>query len=104
MREMRHENINQFIGAIIDAPNIAVMFIYCARGNLEVRYVLIGFYDFLIIEISDSSDAQDVLRNKDINLDNMFIASLVADLIKVGVNYQMMVVVHVTIYFCFRNK
>lgn len=35
MREMRHENINQFIGAIIDAPNIAVMFIYCARGNLE---------------------------------------------------------------------
>ncbi|OTF83668.1 atrial natriuretic peptide receptor-like protein [Euroglyphus maynei] len=62
MREMRHENINQFIGAIIDAPNIAVMFIYCARGNLE-----------------------DVLRNKDINLDNMFIASLVADLIKVGI-------------------
>ncbi|UXI15933.1 hypothetical protein NH340_JMT01876 [Sarcoptes scabiei] len=59
MREMRHENINLFSGAIIDASNIAIMFLYCARGNLE-----------------------DVLQNKDIHMDNMFVASLVADLIK----------------------
>ncbi|XP_074600501.1 guanylate cyclase 32E-like [Brevipalpus obovatus] len=59
IREMRHENINPFIGACVDAPNVAILKLYCARGSLE-----------------------DVLKNQDLDLDNMFIASLVADLIK----------------------
>ncbi|CAG2118641.1 unnamed protein product, partial [Medioppia subpectinata] len=53
VREMRHENINSFIGASIESTNISLIFLYCARGSLE-----------------------DVLRNEDLDLDNMFIASL----------------------------
>jgi len=37
---MRHENLNSFIGACIDAPNISVLFMYCARGSLEVIDIL----------------------------------------------------------------
>ncbi|XP_067129062.1 guanylate cyclase 32E-like isoform X2 [Centruroides vittatus] len=59
MRELRHENINPFIGASVDPPHICVMTLYCSRGSLE-----------------------DVLKNEDLNLDNMFVASLVSDLIK----------------------
>ncbi|CAG2168082.1 unnamed protein product, partial [Oppiella nova] len=53
VREMRHENINSFIGASIESTNISLIFLYCARGSLE-----------------------DVLKNEDLDLDNMFIASL----------------------------
>ncbi|RWS26175.1 guanylate cyclase 32E-like protein [Leptotrombidium deliense] len=59
MRDLRHENINPFIGASVDAPNILILTLYCGRGSL-----------------------QDVLKNEDLDLDNMFMASLVADLIK----------------------
>ncbi|GBO23137.1 Guanylate cyclase 32E [Araneus ventricosus] len=56
---MRHENINPFIGACVDPPNICILTLFCARGSL-----------------------QDVLKNTDIHLDMMFIASLVMDLVK----------------------
>ncbi|KAI1301287.1 Guanylate cyclase 32E [Halotydeus destructor] len=59
VREMRHENINPFIGASVDAPHVCILTLYSARGSL-----------------------QDVLKNEDLDLDTMFIASLVADLIK----------------------
>ncbi|XP_054712047.1 guanylate cyclase 32E-like isoform X2 [Uloborus diversus] len=59
IREMRHENINPFIGACVDPPNICILTLFCARGSL-----------------------QDVLKNADLHLDTMFIASLVADLVK----------------------
>ncbi|GIX69723.1 hypothetical protein CDAR_478032 [Caerostris darwini] len=59
IREMRHENINPFIGACVDAPNICILTLFSTRGSL-----------------------QDVLKNSDLHLDTMFIASLVADLIK----------------------
>ncbi|XP_035232543.1 guanylate cyclase 32E-like [Stegodyphus dumicola] len=59
IREMRHENINPFIGACVDHPNICILTLYCARGSL-----------------------QDVLKNTDLHLDTMFVASLVADLVK----------------------
>lgn len=59
MRELRHENINPFIGASVDPPNICIMNLYCTRGSLE-----------------------DVLKNEDLELDNIFVASFVSDLIK----------------------
>ncbi|XP_039285437.1 guanylate cyclase 32E [Nilaparvata lugens] len=59
MRDARHENIIPFIGACVDAGNICILTIYCARGSLE-----------------------DVLANEDLHLDNMFVSSLVADIIK----------------------
>lgn len=36
VREMRHENINPFIGASVDTGNICILSLYCARGSLEV--------------------------------------------------------------------
>lgn len=57
---MRHENIITFIGACVEANNICILTAYCARGSLE-----------------------DVLANEDLHLDNMFISSLIADIIKV---------------------
>ncbi|XP_055935780.1 guanylate cyclase 32E-like [Argiope bruennichi] len=59
IREMRHENINPFIGACVDPPNICILTLFSTRGSL-----------------------QDVLKNTDLHLDTMFIASLVADLVK----------------------
>ncbi|KAG7169412.1 Guanylate cyclase 32E-like 3 [Homarus americanus] len=59
MRDVRHENLLPFIGSSVDTGNICILTAYCARGSLE-----------------------DVLSNDDLLLDNMFVASLVADLIK----------------------
>ncbi|XP_024085457.1 guanylate cyclase 32E isoform X1 [Cimex lectularius] len=59
IRELRHENIITFVGACVDAGNICIFTEYCARGSLE-----------------------DVLANEDLHLDNMFVSSLVADIIK----------------------
>lgn len=59
LHEMRNENINPFIGVSLEPNNICIFTMYCSRGSLE-----------------------DVLRNEDLHMDNMFIASLVADLIK----------------------
>ncbi|XP_041364284.1 guanylate cyclase 32E-like [Gigantopelta aegis] len=59
MRDMRHDNINTFVGACIDAPNIFIITAYCAKGSL-----------------------QDILENEDMQLDSMFIASLIFDIVR----------------------
>ncbi|KAL4241106.1 hypothetical protein ACF0H5_001884 [Mactra antiquata] len=59
MRDLRHDNINPFIGACLDAPNVLVVTAYCGKGSL-----------------------QDLLENDDIQLDDMFRASLVFDIIR----------------------
>ncbi|CAG9824690.1 unnamed protein product, partial [Phaedon cochleariae] len=59
IREVRHENLIPFIGASVDHGNVAILTAYSARGSLE-----------------------DVLKNKDLNLDNMFVSSLVTDILK----------------------
>ncbi|XP_032592225.1 guanylate cyclase 32E isoform X2 [Drosophila grimshawi] len=59
MREVRHENIINFIGASIDHGSVIIFTTYCARGSLE-----------------------DVLANEDLHLDHMFISSLVSDILK----------------------
>ncbi|XP_006811765.2 guanylate cyclase 32E [Saccoglossus kowalevskii] len=59
LRDLKHDNINPFVGACVDPPNIAIVSEYCSRGSL-----------------------QDILENDEINLDNMFRAALVGDILK----------------------
>lgn len=61
LRDIRHDNLNAFIGACTEPPNICIITEYCSRGSLK-----------------------DVLENEAIKLDQMFIASLVFDLIRVS--------------------
>ena len=64
MRDLRHDNVNSFIGACVemsaDLHSITLITEYCAKGALN-----------------------DILENMDIKLDPMFISSLIHDLIKV---------------------
>lgn len=39
MRDLRHENLNGFIGACTDPPNICIVTEYCNRGSLKVYCV-----------------------------------------------------------------
>ncbi|GFY70260.1 guanylate cyclase 32E, partial [Trichonephila inaurata madagascariensis] len=59
MRDLRHDNLNPFIGACVDPPNICIVTEYCAKGSLK-----------------------DILENEDVKLDNMFIASLIGDIVR----------------------
>ncbi|XP_033100720.1 speract receptor-like [Anneissia japonica] len=59
MRDIRHDNLCVFVGACIDSPNMAILMKYAAKGSL-----------------------QDILENDEIKLDNMFVSSLLADLVK----------------------
>ncbi|XP_011170940.1 receptor-type guanylate cyclase Gyc76C [Solenopsis invicta] len=59
LREIRHGNLNSFIGACVEPMRILLITDYCAKGSLY-----------------------DIIENEDIKLDDMFIASLIHDLIK----------------------
>ncbi|NXN93297.1 GUC2F cyclase, partial [Rhinopomastus cyanomelas] len=63
MKDLRHENVNLFLGLFSDGGVFAVVTEYCSRGSLE-----------------------DLLRSDDMKLDWMFKSSLVMDLIK-GIRY-----------------
>lgn len=62
MKDMRHENINPFLGFFHDCGVFAIVTEFCSRGSLE-----------------------DLLLNDDVKLDWMFKSSLLLDLIKVSV-------------------
>lgn len=59
LRELRHDNINSFIGACVEPMRCLLVTDYCAKGSLY-----------------------DIVENEDIKLDDLFVASLVHDLIK----------------------
>ncbi|KAI9581516.1 receptor-type guanylate cyclase Gyc76C-like isoform X1 [Glossina fuscipes] len=59
LRELRHDNVNSFIGACVEPTRILLVTDYCAKGSLY-----------------------DIIENEDIKLDDLFIASLIHDLIK----------------------
>ncbi|CAB3242068.1 unnamed protein product [Arctia plantaginis] len=59
LRELRHDNLNSFIGAVVEPLRVLILTDYCAKGSLY-----------------------DIIENEDIKLDKMFISSLIHDLIK----------------------
>ncbi|XP_031556270.1 atrial natriuretic peptide receptor 1-like [Actinia tenebrosa] len=63
MRDIRHDNLNQFLGVCIGPPSVCIVMQYCSRGSL-----------------------QDILENEEVKLDIVFIASLVSDVVK-GMEY-----------------
>uniref|UniRef100_A0A667YPE9 Guanylate cyclase n=1 Tax=Myripristis murdjan TaxID=586833 RepID=A0A667YPE9_9TELE len=63
MKDMRHENVNPFLGFFHDCGVFAIVTEFCSRGSLE-----------------------DLLFNEDVKLDWMFKSSLLLDLIK-GMKY-----------------
>ncbi|XP_070810413.1 retinal guanylyl cyclase 1 [Pituophis catenifer annectens] len=63
LRDLRHENVNPFVGFFHDSGVLAIVSEHCTRGSLE-----------------------DLLRNEDMKLDWMFKSSLLLDLIK-GMKY-----------------
>lgn len=38
MRDVRHDNLAQFMGACVDSPNICILFQYGPKGSLQVNY------------------------------------------------------------------
>ncbi|CAG9584367.1 unnamed protein product [Danaus chrysippus] len=63
MRELRHENLTPFVGVCVETGVACVVTAYCSRGSLAT-----------------------VLADRDLHLDDMFVASLVADLLR-GLTY-----------------
>lgn len=61
LRDMRHENLNLFLGLFFDSGIFGVVTEHCSRGSLE-----------------------DLLINEEVRLDWMFKSSLLVDLIRVG--------------------
>ncbi|XP_045475600.1 receptor-type guanylate cyclase Gyc76C-like isoform X2 [Harmonia axyridis] len=74
LRELRHDNVNSFIGACVEPNSLLLVTDYCAKGSLY-----------------------DIIENEDIKLDKMFIASLIHDLIK-GMLY-----IHNSMLICHGN-
>lgn len=63
MRQLAHPNVNNFLGVIVCPQRVTVVREYCSKGSLH-----------------------DILRNENLKLDHMYIASFVDDLVK-GMSY-----------------
>jgi len=37
LKDIVHENLNVFVGACVDPPNICLVWHYCPKGSLQVR-------------------------------------------------------------------
>jgi hypothetical protein len=42
MREVRHENLNPFLGACVEPGNICIVTNYCPKGSLQVQEIVLS--------------------------------------------------------------
>lgn len=80
MKDLRHENVNPFLGFFHDCGVFAIVTEFCSRGSLE-----------------------DLLRNDDVKLDWMFKSSLLLDLIKVSDGNMSKMIFFFMHIFCLNN-
>lgn len=40
MKSLKHENLNEFIGVCTEPENFSLLMAYCAKGSLEVSFIL----------------------------------------------------------------
>ena len=71
MRAVRHENLVPFIGVSFDMDLLLIVTAYCTRGSLA-----------------------DILRDSELQLDNMFTSSLIVDLMKVRIQFSYFVLLN----------
>ena len=45
---MVHENINVFIGVVVDLPTVYILSNYCAKGSLQVSLNLTGLIKYTL--------------------------------------------------------
>ena len=78
MRDIRHENLNTFIGACVEQGHICVLSKLCPKGSLD-----------------------DILQNDDIQLDLMFKISFMMDICSVSNSFPRTQIYFVEIAFLF---
>ena len=75
LRNLRFDNLNAFMGACVDPGNICIVSEYSSKGSL-----------------------QDIMANDDVKLDQMFISSLVFDIIRVNTGDRLYSFIYIYIY------
>lgn len=93
MREIRHNNINPYIGSCVEPNQIYIVTEYCSKGSLLVcakqENILFSKMVFVLCRLISIVVCcfQDILANDDIKIDDLLIASLIWDLIKVWMGW-----------------
>lgn len=90
LREMVHENLNVFVGLVLEGSMPISVWRFCSKGSLQVQLYkncLINNYEFIL---------QDILMNVSIKIDWFFKYSLIRDLTNVIKFYSPIIK---TVYF-----
>lgn len=61
MLDMKHDNVNEFVGVCLDAPHVCVLMLYAHKGSV-----------------------QDLINNESINMSSELRMSLATDIVKVS--------------------
>lgn len=56
LRDIRHDNVNSFIGAVVEPMRILVVTDYCSKGSLYVSVDCAAFYNIFSSAINLDSD------------------------------------------------
>ncbi|CAF4436647.1 unnamed protein product, partial [Rotaria sp. Silwood2] len=85
LKDLRHENLNTFLGLFIDQNAPALVFEYGDRGSLET-YFFFCFVSHIQSSISKLMFFKDILKKEEIKLDWNFKWSMLNDLVR-GMRY-----------------